>query len=342
MSKQKPYTAELPPGFTVRPATAADAAIAADLINDYAELTIGMRKLTEDELRGLFSIPGFNAARSTRLILSPEGQPAGGVIVTDMASPPVHPSALGCVHPDFERLGLGTYLVGWAIERGHQAIARVPDGVRVSMHFTLLGQHEPTRRLFARFNMKLVRHSWVMNISLEQEPPRPHWPQDIALCTFHDRPDARAVYRAVHDAFQDHWGYVERSEEEGVQRLEHMIASDKLFDPALWFLAMDGEEIAGVALCRAQTGEDSSTAWVETLGVRRPWRRQGLGLSLLHHVFGEFYRRGQKNVGLGVDAGSLTGATRLYEKAGMHVAQQASVYEVELRPGQELGRQSLA
>jgi mycothiol synthase len=189
--------------------------------------------------------------------------------------------------------------------------------------------------------MALVRHSWMMVIDLEQEPPPPHWPQNIVVRTFQDSPDVRAVYRAVHDAFQDHWGYVDRPEEEGVQRLEHTIAHDKTFDPALWYLAMDGEEIAGMALCRAQTGEDPSMAWVETLGVRRPWRCQGLGLSLLHHVFGEFYRRGRQHVGLGVDAGSLTGATRLYLKAGMHAVTQASNYEIELRPGKELARQSL-
>jgi hypothetical protein len=66
-----------------------------------------------------------------------------------------------------------------------------------------------------------------------------------------------------------------------------------------------------------------------------------LGLALLYHAFAEFRRRGKKQVGLGVDAGSLTGATRLYLKAGMHVAQQSSLYEVELRPGQELGKQTL-
>ena len=46
-------------------------------------------------------------------------------------------------------------------------------------------------------------------------------------------------------------------------------------------------------------------------------------------------------MGLGVDAQSLTGATRLYEKAGMHVDRQYANYEKELRPGEDLGTQSL-
>jgi hypothetical protein len=62
---------------------------------------------------------------------------------------------------------------------------------------------------------------------------------------------------------------------------------------------------------------------------------------MLHHTFGQFYQRGTRKVGLDVDAQSLTGATRLYEKAGMHVARREALYEKELRPGVELSTQSL-
>jgi len=80
--------------------------------------------------------------------------------------------------------------------------------------------------------------------------------------------------------------------------------------------------------------------WVGTLGVRRPYRRQGLGLALLRHSFAEFYRRGRRRVGLGVDSQNLTGATRLYQKAGMHVSRVQLIFEKELRPGVVLSTQS--
>ena len=41
-------------------------------------------------------------------------------------------------------------------------------------------------------------------------------------------------------------------------------------------------------------------------------------------------------MGLDVDAESLTGATRLYEKAGMRVVHQDNQYQKELRAGIEL------
>jgi ribosomal protein S18 acetylase RimI-like enzyme len=67
--------------------------------------------------------------------------------------------------------------------------------------------------------------------------------------------------------------------------------------------------------------------WVRGLGVRRGWRGRGLGLALLQHTFGAFYARGRSTVGLGVDAQSPTGATRLYQRAGMRVTEEYETYQ---------------
>jgi ribosomal protein S18 acetylase RimI-like enzyme len=109
------------------------------------------------------------------------------------------------------------------------------------------------------------------------------------------------------------------------------------------FLAMDGlsGEIAGINLCRPHSFDDPEMGWVGTLGVLRPWRKRGIGLALLRHSFNEFFRRGYRKVGLGVDAQNLTGALRLYENAGMHVRQAFDQYEKELRAGTEISVQSL-
>ena len=75
--------------------------------------------------------------------------------------------------------------------------------------------------------------------------------------------------------------------------------------------------------------------------MRRPWRKRGIGLALLRHSFNEFYRRGKRKVGLGVDAQNLTGALRLYEGAGMHIHRAFDNYEKEVRAGTEVSVQSL-
>jgi ribosomal protein S18 acetylase RimI-like enzyme len=78
------------------------------------------------------------------------------------------------------------------------------------------------------------------------------------------------------------------------------------------------------------------------LGVRRGWRRRGIALALLHHTFREFQQRGQKRVGLGVDATSLTGANRVYEASGMRPTRRVTVYETVLREGTDPSVRTLA
>jgi ribosomal protein S18 acetylase RimI-like enzyme len=94
-------------------------------------------------------------------------------------------------------------------------------------------------------------------------------------------------------------------------------------------------------MARPHWEADETIAWIDELAVLRPWRRQGIGLALLHQCFGEFHRRGRYKVGLGVDGESLTGATRIYKKAGMHVFQRRDAYEKVLRPGEDLSTRSL-
>ncbi len=67
------------------------------------------------------------------------------------------------------------------------------------------------------------------------------------------------------------------------------------------------------------------------LFTRRPWRKQGVGAALLGDAFGRFWQRGERSVGLGVDAANDTGAFRLYERAGMAPALGWVVYEKKLR-----------
>lgn len=64
--------------------------------------------------------------------------------------------------------------------------------------------------------------------------------------------------------------------------------------------------------------------------------------TLLRQAYEEFYRLGVYKVMLDVDAQNLTGALRLYERAGMHVAIQTDSYQKELRASEELSTQALS
>ena len=101
------------------------------------------------------------------------------------------------------------------------------------------------------------------------------------------------------------------------------------FDPTLWFIAEDDQGIVGFALCLPELSEDPDAGYVSELGVREDRRGEGLGLALLQHTFVEFRRRGKARVSLHVDTDNLTGAVRLYERAGMAADPRLVVWKRE-------------
>jgi mycothiol synthase len=234
-------------------------------------------------------------------------------------------------------------MLHWAEQRALQALKRVPAGLRFAPHVGAYRESSKAKKLFEDFGYRHTRSTYHMIIEMTTPVPAPEFPAGITLRTYNPGTDAEAVYRAEQEAFRDHRGFVEQPFEDGLKRWKHNREHEG-FDPTLYFLATDGlsGEIAGLSICRPSSYYDADRGWVRSLSVRRPWRKRGLGLALLRHSFNEFYRRGKRKVGLGVDAENLTGALRLYESAGMHVDQAYDSYEKELRGGAEIRVQSLS
>jgi mycothiol synthase len=230
------------------------------------------------------------------------------------------------VHPAYRGQGLGSHLLALVEQRAAELVPLAPPDAQVTLSGWCYSANQAAKQLLEAAGFVCNRHTWAMAIELPDPPAPPAWPAGITLRPFVAERDARAVFEADEEAFQDHWGYLPNTFENWYRR---RIASDDNFDPSLWFIAMDGEEIAGMTLC----GYYLQDGIVNILGVRRPWRRHGLGLALLHHAFGEFYRRGTRKVTLGVDSQNLTGATRIYKRAGMYIELSYDQYEKELRPG---------
>jgi ribosomal protein S18 acetylase RimI-like enzyme len=138
--------------------------------------------------------------------------------------------------------------------------------------------------------------------------------------------DEQATYEADEEAFLD-IGYHRPLDFAGwVERM-----GPGKVDPALWFLAWDGDEVAGVAL--NYVAPATGIGWIDHHGVRRLWRRRGLGVALLRHSCAAFHARGVREVRLSVGERSQTSATRLYERAGMATIQHYHIYQKEIGDG---------
>ena len=158
-----------------------------------------------------------------------------------------------------------------------------------------------------------------IDVSIEHKhaPPangeRPH-PNTCPGCGSHYRDDELDANLRICPQCGHHFPVHAR------ERIRQLVDEDS-------FAEEDGE-LAGFAMCSRRGG--TRTGHVHVLGVRRPWRRRGLGTALLLHSFRGLRARGCARARLMVDGESLTGAVRLYEQAGMHVARRSERWSKEL------------
>jgi GNAT superfamily N-acetyltransferase len=326
---------------TLRPFTFDDAEAVVDLFNAYSQSLFGGDDSDLDQLMNEWTTPGLDIEEVIRVLEDDNGKIIGYIDVWDTSPPHVIKYVWGCLHPQHWDEQLFKQMLSWAEDCARNRIGLAPEGTRVIINQGTLSTDHWKNKALLDYGYQLVRHFYRMAIELTSEPPQPVIPDGIQIVPIDIETELKKTILAMEDGFSDHWGFVEIPIEELMEHWQHYIENDKDFDPDLWYLAKDGDEIAGVCRCKSQIVEDPDMAWVNQLCVRKPWRRRGLGLALLHHSFQEFYHQGKKRVGLGVDASSLTNATRLYEKAGMRVVRKYNTYHMELRPGVELARTTL-
>jgi len=332
----------IPAGYRVREAALDDVGAVVELTNACSRELLGVCTRSVEDQRADWQSPAFDPQRDVRVVLAPDTSIIGYADVWDVDEPHVRIHSWGRVHPDHRARGIGSSLLRWIERRASESVSLAPAGSRVCLYQSVFEQDADAQDLLKQADFKLSRVYSRMVVTMDMAPPAPSWPDGVRVRPYSGR-DLAATVQAVQSAFRDHWGYVEACFEDELKQWEHWTTAYEDFDPSLWFLATAEStgEIAGVVLGWPKTPEDPEMGWVEVLGVVRSWRRRGLAVALLQHALSEFYRRGNRRVGLGVDAASLTGATRLYERAGMKTVRRTLSYEKELRPGKDLSRRDL-
>jgi ribosomal protein S18 acetylase RimI-like enzyme len=287
--------------LSLRPLTADDAAAIATIVGDYDAYHAGSadRPSAEDMLDWWSRVEqSLGVVDEDRLIAVGFLRPRGSYYIADYF-----------VHPDERGRGAASMLLDW----GERAAAEAGlSSVRTGLSARDTGGKE----LLDRRGYRYIRSFYRMAIDLDEEPPAPAWPEGFTVALEPD--EGHVLYETLEEAFEDHWGHEPRTFEQWIAQ------NGPLADRLCYVVRAEDGTPAAAQVCDE---ERFGTALVAILGVRPAFRRHGLGEALLRQAFHDLYARGRRRVSLGVDAENTTGATRLYERVGMHVTLQDDAYE---------------
>lgn len=236
----------------------------------------------------------------------------------------------GTVHPSWRRRGIGRAILRADVRRLREIAAQhdLDSGVERRLE-SWSYEHQPGAiALLESEGFQTVRYSFEMlrpNLDDIAEFPLPEGLEVRPV-----RPeDHRAIWDANVEAFRDHWGAPDLSD----QAFERYFGGSD-FEPELWRVAWDGAQVAGqvdnmvMREYNAQTG--SRRGLLAGVSVRRPWRGRGLARALVSQSLVAFRDRGMTDAVLGVDADNPTGALGVYEANGFVVHLVERVYQKPL------------
>jgi mycothiol synthase len=231
----------------------------------------------------------------------------------------------GWIVPEWRRKGIGRALLHWQEQR-LRLIAQTHPATGPFIFGANADESQPASRALLLSEGYSVAFTFVHMVC--QLPDTP-----ISLAPLPDglvlRPaeaeHLQAIYAANEEAFQDsRAGHIRESYASFFQDLHWPEV-----DTSLWFIAWDGDEIAGLVINEI-AGARGHTPWV---AVRSPWRRCGLGKALMTRTIRRFQEQGVKQAGISTIAENPGRSVHLYESVGYRVVERQPRYRKPMFAG---------
>jgi mycothiol synthase len=317
--------APLPAGFRLRPyAGESDLADLARIRNAEFEADGIPERVTSDILRAEFGHPGDSFDPERDVTVAVVGDEVVGWTERDWVDTwDGHIREYrqgGYVTPAWRRRGVGTALLLDGERRRRERAASHQTDRQLVLGSWNADSQDGAAALLGSHGYTAVR--WFFDMIRRSMDDIPDLPLPDGLEVRPITPDLyRAVWEANIEAFRDHWGGFDTSEESYQRELQL-----PTFDPSLWVIAFDAELAAGGVINKIDAHENEALGikrgWLQSVWTRRPWRRRGLARATIARSLVLLRDRGMTTAGLGVDADNPSGALGLYESLG---------FEVELR-----------
>lgn len=232
------------------------------------------------------------------------------------------------VSPAWQRKGLGTTLLRWGEEKVAREAAAHPAEkakfIRCYAHSTQEGK----QAILKKTGYRQIDEYAHMVRPLLDDIPAIAAPEGITFSPL-DVKDARKLWEAIQEAFQDHVDYQEQTEQDFTNWQDTWY-----FQPELMCVAWDGEEIAGQIMNYINHEENAKfnrkRGYTEWISVRRPWRRHGLARAMLAHSLKMFKEMGMTEAALDVHVTNPHEAFALYHSLGFESRSGEFAYQKDI------------
>ncbi len=226
---------------------------------------------------------------------------------------------VGWVHPEARGLEIEATLVSWSESRLRDIAAGRPhEGDQVIQSWAEKPETDKIG-VFREAGFKISQTYTMMTRSLGDSIPDFRLPAGLEFRPV-DSGDARLVWDAGEEAMRDHEGFAAGTE----SQFKAFVGGSR-FQPALWKVVFDGDQIVGQVLNFVDREENSrpdrKRGWTEDISVQRRWRNRGVAKAAIVESMRMFEAMGMTEVALDVHTTNPTGALQLYEGLGYAVVQ---------------------
>lgn len=325
------------PGLVARPMTLSpdDGRIVASLVD--AEARLGGHESVSnpaDMVKDIGFIPELDPERDTLILEIPRAgapsTPVGYAIVRSFRESP-GPRVLRHmvkIDPAFRRRGLGSAVLDACLARLEAIRAEIgpsdPPGTPVVFRTTIGYDAPGGLALMDQRGYRAVAYWADMERHISDLPHR-DLPEGVELRPV-EASHLRTIWEADVEAFRDHWGFVEPTEDGFQEFLEFPHT-----DHSLWTVAWSGDEVVGQIRSFIDHAENEQlgqrVGWTEEISTARAWRGKGIAGALLCESLRRLADRGMEIARLSVHTDNPHGAFRLYESYGYKETNRSTEFE---------------